>query len=192
MLDMRWPVGLLQHVPPESQSLAAQIYLWLVTERINCRNTLHVARWSEKSVCSLWADLIHGMPFNWAAIHSWSAMAMQWSRWQQMERSNQAMVQWNSLLAWLSTNTVQSLLLIECNNRLVVLDQSLSRGVPLSLPVDVILNGPWALHLDESRDRLYVGEYEGGRLLVLENVKNIGVTVGLWAEFIMTNLKGSE
>jgi len=57
------------------------------------------------------------------------------------------------------------------SKRILALDQSLSRGAVLPLPIvdgqDQQMNGPWALYLDESRDRMYVGEYEGRRLLVL-------------------------
>lgn len=56
------------------------------------------------------------------------------------------------------------------NNRIVILNSSLTDARPLSLPVDGGLCQPWALHLDESRGRLYVGEYEGGRLLIFDNV----------------------
>jgi len=41
----------------------------------------------------------------------------------------------------------------------------------LALPVDGGIQSPWALCLDESRDRLYVGEFGGKfRVLVFDNV----------------------
>jgi hypothetical protein len=56
------------------------------------------------------------------------------------------------------------------NNRITVVNSSLSDARILDLPADVTLQGAWALFLDESRERLYVGEWNSNRLLVFDNV----------------------
>jgi len=62
------------------------------------------------------------------------------------------------------------------NNRVVVLDQSLTEGRELLLPtVDGGLHGPWSLCLDEERDRCYVGEWDGGRVLVFDHISNVAL-----------------
>jgi hypothetical protein len=43
----------------------------------------------------------------------------------------------------------------------------------MKIPVEGGLNNPYALYLDELRDRLYVGEYGGKRILVFDNVVNV-------------------
>jgi hypothetical protein len=58
-----------------------------------------------------------------------------------------------------------------CNHRIMILNSSLSRARVLSLPADGKLDEPWALLLDESRGRLYVGEYKGRRVLIFDNVR---------------------
>jgi hypothetical protein len=58
------------------------------------------------------------------------------------------------------------------NNRILAFDQTLSAARNLSLPVS--LTWPRALWLDESRDRLYVGEGSGeNRILVFDNFASI-------------------
>jgi len=60
----------------------------------------------------------------------------------------------------------------EDNNRIVSMNSSLSSVQELALPVDGGIKHPWGLCLDESRSRLYVGEYaRDGRLLVFDVVK---------------------
>jgi len=62
------------------------------------------------------------------------------------------------------------------NNRVVVLDQYLIEGRELLLPaVDDGLQGPWSLCLDEERDRCYVGEWDGGRVLVFDHISNVAL-----------------
>jgi hypothetical protein len=61
-----------------------------------------------------------------------------------------------------------------CNNRLMILNASLNDARQLQLPSDCSLNQPFALYLDESRGRLYVGEYGGCRVLVFDGMYNIG------------------
>jgi len=62
-----------------------------------------------------------------------------------------------------------------CNNRIIILNSSLSCERELTLPTDVKLRDPWAVCLDESRGRLYISEYEGERVLVFDNVYGIRV-----------------
>ena len=58
------------------------------------------------------------------------------------------------------------------NDRILVLNSTLSDVRTLSLSEQI--NGPWGLWLDESRGRLYVGEFFGQkRLLVFDNVFNL-------------------
>jgi len=59
----------------------------------------------------------------------------------------------------------------EENNRILLIKRSESCIEELALPVDGGIQSPWALCLDESRDRLYVGELGGKfRVLVFDNV----------------------
>jgi len=60
----------------------------------------------------------------------------------------------------------------ECNNRLLVIDQSMSSAQEMSVCVDEGLEGPWILWYDQSRRRLYIGEWRGGRVIVIDNLKN--------------------
>jgi len=55
-------------------------------------------------------------------------------------------------------------------NRIAILNSSLKRVDELPIPVDGGLKRPWCLYLDEASNRLYVGEHEGGRVLVFDNV----------------------
>jgi len=57
------------------------------------------------------------------------------------------------------------------NNRLLVMDQSLSSAHEMSVSVDGGLDRPFSLCYDQSRRRLYIGECEGGRVIVIDNVK---------------------
>jgi len=61
------------------------------------------------------------------------------------------------------------------NDRILALNFSLTRAQDLKLSVDGGLEGPYCLHLDDSRGRLYVGEYDGKRTLVFDNVVNTSV-----------------
>ena len=66
------------------------------------------------------------------------------------------------------------------NNRLMVIGQSLVNARDLPLPTSPSvkkLTGPWAIHFDESRGRLYVGEYDGRRILVYDNIFNVGASM---------------
>lgn len=62
------------------------------------------------------------------------------------------------------------------HNRVVVLDRYLNDVRELILPaVDEGLKGPWSLCLDEERDRCYVGEWDGGRVLVFDHISNVAL-----------------
>jgi len=56
------------------------------------------------------------------------------------------------------------------NNRILSVDRSLSSAQVLALSVDKGIQQPCGLCLDESRGRLYVAEYRGGRVLVFQTV----------------------
>jgi len=58
------------------------------------------------------------------------------------------------------------------NDRLLVIDQSLSSAHEMSVCVDGGLKGPFSLLYDQSRRRLYIGEWEGGRVIVIDNLKD--------------------
>jgi hypothetical protein len=51
-------------------------------------------------------------------------------------------------------------------SRILMLNRSLSGAKDLLVSVDQ----PWAICLDEGRDRLYVGEQKGGRVLVFDRI----------------------
>jgi len=56
------------------------------------------------------------------------------------------------------------------NNRLLVIDQSLSSAHQMSVRVDGGLKGPYNLWYDQSRRRLYISEWDGGRVIVIDNL----------------------
>ena len=58
------------------------------------------------------------------------------------------------------------------NNRLLVMDQSLSSAHEMSASVDTDLQGPRSLWYDQSSRRLCVGEMYGGRVIVVDNLNN--------------------
>ena len=62
------------------------------------------------------------------------------------------------------------------NNRLLVIDHSLSSAHEMSVSVDGGLNGPDTLWYDKSRDRLYVGEWRGGRVIVIDHLNNFNAS----------------
>jgi len=64
----------------------------------------------------------------------------------------------------------------EWNNRLLVIDQSLSSAHEMSVCVDGGLKGPYSLWYDQSRRRLYIGERSGGRVIVVDNLKDFSCT----------------
>jgi len=58
------------------------------------------------------------------------------------------------------------------NDRLLVLDRSLTSAREMSVAVDGGLNGPSSLWYDKSRGRLYVGEFEGVRVIIIDHLKD--------------------
>jgi len=60
----------------------------------------------------------------------------------------------------------------ESSNRLLVIDRSLSSVHEMSVSVDGGLNGPFALWYDKSRDRLFIGEFKGCRVIVIDHLKD--------------------
>jgi len=62
------------------------------------------------------------------------------------------------------------------NNRLLVIDQSLSSAHEMSVRVDGGLKRPFSLCYDQPRRRLYIGELDGGRVIVVDNLKYFSCT----------------
>ena len=62
------------------------------------------------------------------------------------------------------------------NHRLLVIDGSLSSAHEMSVSVDGGLKEPFALWYDKSRDRLYVGEWSGGRVIVIDHLKDFNTS----------------
>jgi len=57
------------------------------------------------------------------------------------------------------------------NNRVLVIDHSLSSGHEISICVDGGLKRPYSLWHDQSRRRLYIGELKG-RVIFIDNMKD--------------------
>jgi len=62
------------------------------------------------------------------------------------------------------------------NNRLLVIDQSLSSAHEMAVCVDGGLKGPRSLWYDQSRRRLYIGEWSGKRVIVIDNLKDFSTS----------------
>jgi len=60
----------------------------------------------------------------------------------------------------------------ESNNRLLVLDRSLTSAREMSVSVDGGLKGPYSLWYDKSRGRLYIGEDTGRRVIIIDHLKD--------------------
>jgi len=58
------------------------------------------------------------------------------------------------------------------NHRLLVIDESLSSAHEMSVSVDGGLKGPHSLWYDQSRRRLYISEFGGGRVIVIDSLKD--------------------
>jgi len=58
------------------------------------------------------------------------------------------------------------------NNRLLVLDRSLTSAREMSVSVDRGLGGPSSLCYDKSRGRLHIGEWSGGRVIIIDHLKD--------------------
>ena len=69
------------------------------------------------------------------------------------------------------------MLVADCwNNRLLVIDQSLSSAHEMSVRVDEGLKRPFRLWYDQSRRRLYIGELSGGRVIVIDHLKDFAAS----------------
>ena len=64
----------------------------------------------------------------------------------------------------------------ELNDRLLVIDGSLSSAHEMSVSVDGGLKQPFTLWYDKSRDRLYIGEWSGGRVIVIDHLKDFNTS----------------
>jgi len=62
------------------------------------------------------------------------------------------------------------------NDRLLVIDQSLSSAHEMSVCVDGGLNRPYSVWYDQSDRRLYIGEFHGERVIVIDNLKDFSFT----------------
>jgi len=62
------------------------------------------------------------------------------------------------------------------NKRLLVLDSSLSSAHEMSVSVDAGLRRPYSLWYDKSRGRLYIGEYAGGRVIVIDHLDDFSAS----------------
>jgi len=60
----------------------------------------------------------------------------------------------------------------EHNNRLLVLDRSLTSAHEMSVAVDGGLKRPDNLWYDKSRGRLYIGEWDGRRVIIIDHLKD--------------------
>jgi len=58
------------------------------------------------------------------------------------------------------------------NNRLLVLDHSLTSAHEMTVSVDGGLNDPCSLWYDKSRGRLYIGEWRGHRVIIIDHLKD--------------------
>jgi len=58
------------------------------------------------------------------------------------------------------------------NNRLLVLDRSLTSAREMSVSVDGGLNDPRSVWYDKSRGRLYIGEWKGRRVIIINHLKD--------------------
>jgi len=62
------------------------------------------------------------------------------------------------------------------NNRLLVLDRSLTSAREMSVSVDGGLDRPLSLWYDKSRGRLYVGEWGGKLVIIVDHLKHFTAT----------------
>jgi len=60
----------------------------------------------------------------------------------------------------------------EHNNRVLVLDRSLTSAREMSVTVDGGLKGPFSLWYEKSRDSLYIGEWDGRRVIIINHLKD--------------------
>jgi len=60
----------------------------------------------------------------------------------------------------------------QSNNRLLVLNRSLTSACEMSVSVDGGLEDPYSLWYDKSRGRLYIGEWSGRRVIIIDRLKD--------------------
>ena len=67
-----------------------------------------------------------------------------------------------------------NILVADSNNRLLVLDRSLTSAHQMSVSVDGGLKGPFSLWYDKSPGRLFIGERTGagGRVIIIDHLKD--------------------
>jgi hypothetical protein len=83
-------------------------------------------------------------------------------------------IQFSDLRGLASLNNGCALVAGLSAHQVLLLNPSFSSSRVLRLPDNGRLKSPTALFFDESRGRLYVGEQHGGRVLVFDNVFNVG------------------
>ena len=110
--------------------------------------------------CRRTPDAVHLVDVNGAVIRSYGGQ----------ERSQ--MMKMNTVSGLAMDKHGNILVANESNNRLLVLDGSLSSVHEMSVSVDGGLNRPFALWYDKSRGRLYIGEWSGGRAIVIDHLKD--------------------
>jgi len=64
----------------------------------------------------------------------------------------------------------------QLSRSLLVLDRSLTSVHEMSVSVDGGLKGPFSLWYDKSRGRLYIGEWQGGRVIVVHPLKDFSAS----------------
>ena len=64
----------------------------------------------------------------------------------------------------------------QLNNRLLVLDPTLTSSREMSVSVDGGLEEPYSLWYDKSRGRLYVSEQDGNRVIIIDHLKDFTAT----------------
>jgi len=64
----------------------------------------------------------------------------------------------------------------ELNNRLLVLDPTLTSAREMSVSVDGGLDRPSTLWYDKSHGRLYLGEWDGCRLIIIDHLKHFATS----------------
>jgi len=82
------------------------------------------------------------------------------------------LTQMNSLAGLAVDREGRVLVADEHSDRLLVIDESLSSAHEMSVSVDGGLKGPYSLWYDQSRRRLYIGEWRGGRVIVIGNLED--------------------
>ena len=77
----------------------------------------------------------------------------------------------------------------DSNNRLFVIDRSLCSAHEMSVSVDEGLNDPFSLWYDKSRNRLFIGEWLGSRVIVIDHLRT---SLHLMSNFPNNRSRGFE